>query len=96
LRLKVGTLDIIPATVKLITTSSPGAGIVPPDQFAGVAQDPAPASCHVFMAPNDKLFMKVRNINTNAPFRIRFRDIHLDFLIPFCLSDFNKGTTPGK
>ena len=62
----VGTLVIVPTAVRLMTMSSLATGIAAPDQFAGVVQDPPPVSCQVFMAPEDTLLNKVRNININA------------------------------
>jgi hypothetical protein len=53
-RLIVGTLLMVhTAPAGLITTSSPAAGTVPPDQLAPTAQDPEPPAVHVFNAAWD-------------------------------------------
>ena len=82
LRLIEGTLDIIPAAVKLIITSSPGAGTVPPDQFAPTSQAPAPASAHVFVAADERLYIDTNNIIINAHFRTMLCLILLGLLSP--------------
>ena len=49
-----GTLLIVPATDRLITTSSPATG-TPPIQLPATAQEPPPATFQVFVTLKDKL-----------------------------------------
>jgi hypothetical protein len=55
LREMVGTFVIVPATVRLIITSSAATGIAPSSQLPGTVHEPPPGRFHVFIAPNVKV-----------------------------------------
>jgi hypothetical protein len=96
LRLIEGTFDIIPAAVKLMITSSPASGTVPPDQFAPTFHAPAPANAHVFVAANVRLLKKVMSIITNAHFCNKLCDIPMELFTTFCVSDFTEALFMGS